>query len=127
MTRIVVKAKALDMILFSTRINPRQALEAGLANQLAAPDKLIDTALEFAGKLVKRPPLAVGCVLKAISAGEYEGFERGLEVEEAGIRVYRGRQMEDDRAGLLERAGEVEVLPELLEAPGDHLGCVHRL
>ena len=85
--RIVGKAKALDMILFSTRINPRQALEAGLANQLTSPDKLIDTAVEFAEKLVKRPPLAVGCVLKAISAGEYEGFERGLEVEEEGSAV----------------------------------------
>jgi enoyl-CoA hydratase/carnithine racemase len=87
LTRIVGKARALDMILFSTRINPQQALEAGLANQLAAADKLIDTAVEFAEKLVKRPPLAVGCVLKAISAGEYEGFERGLEVEEEGSAV----------------------------------------
>ena len=85
--RLVGKAKALDMILFSTRINPQQALEAGLANQLAAPAKLIDTALEFADKLVKRPPLAVGCVLKALSAGEYEGFEKGLEVEEEGSAV----------------------------------------
>jgi len=84
LTRIVGKAKALDMILFSTRINPRQALEAGLANQLAPSDKLMDTALEFAEKLVKRPPLAVGCVLKAIATGEYEGFEQGLKAEEEG-------------------------------------------
>ena len=87
LTRIVGKARALDMILFSTRINPQQALEAGLANQLAPPEKLLDTAVEFAEKLVKRPPLAVGCVLKAISAGEYEGFERGLEIEEEGSAV----------------------------------------
>jgi len=87
LTRIVGKARALDMILFSTRINPQQAFEVGLANQLTSSDKLIDTANEFAGKLVKRPPLAVGCVLKAISAGEYEGFEQGLKVEEEGSAV----------------------------------------
>ena len=87
LTRIVGKARALDMILFSTRINPQQALEAGLANQLASPEKLMDTALEFAEKLVKRPPLAVGCVLKAISAGDYEGFGQGLKVEEEGSAV----------------------------------------
>ena len=87
LTRIVGNARALDMILFSTRINPQQSLEAGLANQLAAPDKLIDTAVEFAEKLVKRPPLAVGCVLRAMSAGEYEGFEQGLKVEEAGSAI----------------------------------------
>ena len=47
----------------------------------------MDAAIELAEKLVKRPPLAVGCVLKAISAGEYEGFERGLKVEEEGSAV----------------------------------------
>jgi enoyl-CoA hydratase/carnithine racemase len=87
LTRIVGKARALDMILFSTRINPQQALEYGLANRLCPPEKLLDTALEFAGKLVKRPPLAVGCVLKAISAGEYEGFDRGLKAEAEGSAV----------------------------------------
>jgi enoyl-CoA hydratase/carnithine racemase len=87
LTRIVGKARALDMILFSTRINPQQALEAGLANQLAAPDKLMDTAIEFAEKLVKRPSLAMGCVLRAMSAGEYEGFEQGLKVEEEGSAI----------------------------------------
>jgi len=87
LTRIVGKARALDMILFSTRITPQQALECGLANRVCSPDKLMDTAVEFAEKLVKRPPLAVSCVLKAISAGEYEGFEQGLKVEEEGSAV----------------------------------------
>ncbi len=87
LTRIVGKARALDMILFSTRITPQQALECGLANRVCSPDKLMDTAVEFAEKLVKRPPLAVSCVLKAISAGEYEGFGQGLKAEEEGSAV----------------------------------------
>ena len=87
LTRIVGKARALDMILFSTRINPRQALEIGLVNQLSAPGMLMSDARALAEKLVKRPPLAVGCVLKAISSGEYEGFEHGLRAEEAGSAV----------------------------------------
>jgi enoyl-CoA hydratase/carnithine racemase len=87
LTRIVGKAKALDMILFSTRMNPQQALEIGLVNQLSTPDKLMADALEFAEKLVKRPPLAIGCVLKAVSAGEYEGFEQGLKIEEEGSAI----------------------------------------
>jgi enoyl-CoA hydratase/carnithine racemase len=87
LTRIVGKAKALDMILFSTRINPRQALEIGLANQLSTPEKLMADTVAFAEKLVKRPPLAVGCVLKAISTGEYEGFEQGLKTEEEGSAI----------------------------------------
>jgi enoyl-CoA hydratase/carnithine racemase len=87
LTRIVGKAKALDLILFSTRINPEKALEMGLVNQLTAPDRLMMDALELAEKLVKRPPLAVACVLKAISVGEYEGFERGLEAETEGSAI----------------------------------------
>jgi len=85
--RIVGKAKALDMILFSKRVTPQEALECGLVNQLSTADKLIEDAMAFAQALVKRPPLAVGAVLKAISAGEYEGFERGLAVEEEGTKV----------------------------------------
>jgi enoyl-CoA hydratase/carnithine racemase len=85
--RIVGKAKALDMILFSKRVTPREALECGLVNQLSTADKLMEDAMAFAEILVKRPPLAVGCVLKAISAGEYEGFEQGLKVEEDGSAI----------------------------------------
>ena len=51
----------------------------------------------------------------------------GVEVEEACVRVYLGGQVEDDRARLLERASEVEVLAELLEPPGDNPRGIHRL
>ena len=87
LTRIVGKAKALDMILFSKRVTPQEALECGLVNQLSTADKLMEDAMAFAEILVKRPPLAVGCVLKAVSAGEYEGFEQGLKVEEEGSAI----------------------------------------
>ena len=87
LTRIVGKAKALDMILFSKRVTPQEALECGLVNQLSTADKLMGDAMAFAEILVKRPPLAVGCVLKAVSAGEYEGFEQGLKVEEEGSGI----------------------------------------
>ncbi len=85
--RIVGKAKALDMILFSKRVTPQEAFECGLVNQLSTADKLMEDAVAFAETLVKRPPLAVNCVLKAISAGEYEGFEQGLKVEEEGSAI----------------------------------------
>jgi enoyl-CoA hydratase/carnithine racemase len=85
--RIVGKVKALDLILFSKRVTPLEALACGLVNQLSTADGLMADAMAFAETLVKRPPLAVGCVLKAISAGEYEGFERGLQVEEEGSAI----------------------------------------
>jgi enoyl-CoA hydratase/carnithine racemase len=87
LSRVVGKAKALKMILFSKRLTPREAFDVGLIDQLSLPDKLLDDALTLAETLVKRPPLAVACVLKAMSAGEYEGMAQGLKVEEEGSAV----------------------------------------
>jgi enoyl-CoA hydratase/carnithine racemase len=83
---LVGKAKALDMILFSKKISATEALEAGLVNQISAPDQLMDDVLAFAEKLAKRPPVAVSCVLQAIAAGAYEGLDSGLKVEEKGSK-----------------------------------------
>ncbi len=87
LTRIVGKAKALDMILFSKRIDAKEALSIGLINQISTKDKLMDDALAFADVLAKRPPLAVGAVLKAVSAFDYNGLEAGLKAEEEGSAV----------------------------------------
>ena len=95
--RLVGRAKALDMILFSKKINAREALEIGLVNQVTSPEKLMDDVFEFALKLAERPPIAVGCVLKAMAAGEYEGLDKGLEVEAEGSA--RVRESKDRMEG----------------------------
>ncbi len=84
---IVGKAKALDMILFSKKINAKEALEIGLVNQISPPEKLMEDVFEFAEKLAQRPPIAVSCVLKAIAAGSYEGLDEGLAIETKGSAV----------------------------------------
>jgi len=81
---VIGKAKALDMILFSKKIGAKEALEAGLINEISTPETLLDDALAFAEKLAARPPIAVGAVLKAMSAGQYEGVDKGLAVEQEG-------------------------------------------
>jgi enoyl-CoA hydratase/carnithine racemase len=87
LTRIVGKAKALDMILFSKRIDAKEALSIGLINQISTKDQLMGDAIAFAEVLVKRPPLAVGAVLNAISAFDYNGLEAGLKAEEDGSAI----------------------------------------
>jgi enoyl-CoA hydratase/carnithine racemase len=87
LTRIVGKAKALDMILFSKRIDAKEALSIGLINQVSTKAKLMDDAIAFAEVLAKRPPLAVGAVLRAVSAFDYNGIETGLKVEEEGSAI----------------------------------------
>ncbi len=84
LSSIVGKAKALDMIFFSKKLSAEEALEAGLVNQISEEGKVVEDALEFANKLAQRPPLAVSCVLQAMSAGEYENIDKGLEIEAEG-------------------------------------------
>ena len=83
--RLVGRAKALDMILFSRRLTAKEAMEAGLVNKISAPGALKDDALYLARELCERPPVAVRWVLKAMSAGFYEGLEEGLRVEAEGV------------------------------------------
>ena len=94
---LVGKTKALEMILFSKKIDATEALEAGLVNQLSAPGRLMDDTLALAEKLAKRPPLAVSCILRSIAAGTYEGLDAGLKVEEDGSRFVG--QSEDCKEG----------------------------
>jgi len=84
---VVGKAKALDMILFSKRIGAEEALDIGLVNRISPPDELMTEAMAFAETLAERPPIAVACVLRAMSAGEYEGLEQGLAVEAEGSKI----------------------------------------
>ena len=95
--RLVGRANALDMILFSKRLTARDALKIGLVNQVSHPEKLMEDALEFAGELAERPPIAVSCVLKAMAAGEYEGLDKGLHVEAQGSS--RVRETKDRMEG----------------------------
>ena len=89
MTRVVGKAKALDMILFSKRIPGKEALEIGLVNKVVAVEDLMEEATALAKTLSERPPLAVSAVLKAISTGLDYGMNEGLKIEQEGVDITR--------------------------------------
>ncbi len=89
LSRLVGRAKALDMILFSKRLNAKEALDIGLVDKISENGSLMNDALEFATKLAQRPPIAVRCVLDAFSTGLYEGLDKGLELEAIGSATVR--------------------------------------
>jgi enoyl-CoA hydratase/carnithine racemase len=85
------------MILFSKTVNSTEALEIGLVNKVVPPEQLMEASLALAERLSERPPIAVGCVLKAISTGIYEGLDKGLKIEKEGTGIVR--QTEDCKEG----------------------------
>ena len=98
MSRLIGRSKALDLILFGKKVTAPEALELGLIDKVSAPGQLMDDALALAGRLAKRPPIAVSCILKAMAAGAYDGIEAGLKVEfESALTL---SQTEDAREGI---------------------------
>ena len=81
MYRIIGKAKTLEMILLSRRIDAKEALAIGLVNQISPPEKLMADALNLAERLAERPPIAVQCAINAITTGIYDGLDAGFAAE----------------------------------------------
>ncbi|KJS31910.1 MAG: hypothetical protein VR64_10355 [Desulfatitalea sp. BRH_c12] len=79
--RVVGKSKALEMILFSKRLQPQEALAIGLVDRVVPAADLMKEAMAFAVTLSKRPPLAVRAVLEGMNVGLEKGFEEGLRVD----------------------------------------------
>ena len=104
MARLVGRARALNMILFSRTVNSREALEMGLIDKIVPPERLMEEANELVRRLAERPPIAVHWVLKAIAAGEYEALKKGLAVEAQGrIAVRTTKDREEGFRAFLEK------------------------
>jgi enoyl-CoA hydratase/carnithine racemase len=99
MTRLLGRTKALDLILFGKKVDAVEALEIGLVDKVSSPGQLMNDAVELAGRLAERPPIAVACVLKAIAAGIYEGIDEGLRIEQESSRLLG--QTQDAREGFI--------------------------
>lgn len=87
LTRLAGRSKALEMILFSKRLNAQEALALGLINATASAETLLDETMAMARILAGRPPLAVASVLKAMTALDYEDMTAGLKAEHEGNLV----------------------------------------
>ncbi len=81
--RILGRSRALDMILFSKRLLPQEALAIGLVDRVFPRAELMNETMTFALALAKRPPLSVSAVLNGMSVGLEKGIEEGIRVDRA--------------------------------------------
>jgi enoyl-CoA hydratase/3-hydroxyacyl-CoA dehydrogenase len=79
--RLLGRSKALDMILFSKRLLPQEALAIGLVDRVFPRAELMKETMAFALALTKRPPIAVSAVLNGMAVGLAKGIEEGIRVD----------------------------------------------
>ena len=81
LARIVGTGRALEMVLTGRMVGAEEAHAWGLANAVAAPAELLDTAKEHLGRILDKGPLAVQYALEATLRGFDLGLDDGLYLE----------------------------------------------
>ena len=97
MTRLVGRSRAMELMLFSKKLAPMEALELGLIDRVSPGSEVLKDALKMAADLAKRPPIAVSSVMKCIIGGLDKGIDEGLRLERECAAVVAGS--EDAREG----------------------------
>lgn len=79
--RMVGKSVAMKMVLAGEPIDAPTALAAGLVAEVASPDLTIARAVELAGTIARRAPVAVRLAKEAVLAAEQNTLVAGLAFE----------------------------------------------
>ena len=83
LTRLIGRARALEVMLFGNVYHPREAERMGMVNRVLPPEILMSFAMEWAQTLAKRAPRAVAAIKRAVHLGADRDLEGGLYVERA--------------------------------------------
>lgn len=79
--RLIGEARAKEMLLLADLIDAQTAERYGLVSRVVAPDELMTTAMEWAQRIARHPPLAVLFAKRAINRGLQTDLDSGLEYE----------------------------------------------
>ena len=81
LARVIGKQRAMELVLTGRRIHAAEAERLGIVNRVAPRDGWLDAALELAGVVAQRPPLAVRFGKQAVLAADETPLGAGLEQE----------------------------------------------
>jgi enoyl-CoA hydratase len=79
--RLVGAARAKEMIFIGEQIDAATALNLGLVNKVVTPEKLMDEAMEWAGKLAAKSGPVLAMAKMAINTGLDTDLGSGLSME----------------------------------------------
>ncbi|MEP7321981.1 MAG: enoyl-CoA hydratase-related protein [Saprospiraceae bacterium] len=72
LSKLIGKAKAMELILSGDFISAVDALELGLVNKVVADGKEIEHAMELAKKFAGKAPLAVKAIIQAVNQVDHD-------------------------------------------------------
>jgi enoyl-CoA hydratase len=78
--RLIPPGKALQMLMTGEPISAQEAHRIGLVNDVYAPEKLMEAALEIAEKIARNSPTAVQSVKHAAKSGLGEPLEQAIAI-----------------------------------------------
>lgn len=81
LSRLVGKAKALELILTGDRITGAEAASIGLVNKAVPGTEVMKTAVGLAKKISSYGKPAVAAAVQAVNEGMQVGLSEGLEIE----------------------------------------------
>jgi len=79
--RLVGMGRALELLLFGTRIDAQLAQSLGLANRVVPNDQIVSTGKQLAHTLAAGPPLALAAIKRAVRESASGTIEQALERE----------------------------------------------
>jgi len=81
LTRAIGKSKAMELVLTGSRIDAKQAEQAGLVSRVVPDDKLVDVAVETAAKIASFSKPIVALAKEAVNKAEELSLTEGLQYE----------------------------------------------
>jgi enoyl-CoA hydratase/carnithine racemase len=94
LARILGKQRAMELVLTGRRIDAAEAAALGIVNRVVKPREWLDSALELADVVARRPPLAVRLAKQAVLAADETPLGAGLDQER---RLYELAMATEDR------------------------------
>jgi enoyl-CoA hydratase len=81
MTRLVGRAKAIELTISANMVRADEAKAIGLVNEVFPPEELMAKTEEFVNLVLSKGKTAVANSIRAIKASEKLGYHEGLEYE----------------------------------------------
>jgi len=81
LSRVVGRAKAIEMILTARVLNAEEALRIGLLSQVVEPQSLLPTAEAVAEEILQGAPLALQFAKEAVNTGIEMPLDGGIKLE----------------------------------------------